>query len=43
MPKNIKIFRKIPQRMASTVVVMMRLSTVRVSDSVNKKATELEL
>ena len=43
MPKNIKIFRKIPQMTASTVVAMMRLSTVRVSDSVNKKATELEL
>lgn len=43
MPKNIKIFRKFPQMMASTVVAIMRLSTGKVSDSVNKKATELEL
>ena len=43
MPKNIKIFRKFPQMIAAIVVAMMRLSTVRVDDLVNKKATELEL
>ena len=43
MPKNMKIFRKFPQMMASTVVAIMRLSTGKVSDSVNKKATDLEL